>query len=36
LDQALASYVVDEAAAAKFQSQGFGQPITINPEIFFR
>ncbi len=30
------AYVVNEAAAANLQSQGFGLPITINPEMFFR
>ena len=30
------AYAVDEAAEANLQSQGFGLPITINPEMFFR
>jgi hypothetical protein len=30
------AYVVDEAAAANLQSHGFGLPVTINPEMFFR
>jgi hypothetical protein len=30
------AYAVDEAAAGNLQSQGFGLPITINPEMFFR
>jgi hypothetical protein len=30
------AFVVDEAAAANLQSLGFGLPITINPEMFFR
>jgi len=30
------AYVVDEAAAANLQSQGFGLPININAETFFR
>ena len=30
------AYAVDESAAGNLQSQGFGLPITINPEMFFR
>ena len=30
------AYAVNEAAAANLKSQGFGLPITFNPEMFFR
>lgn len=30
------AYAVDETAAVNLQSQGFGLPITISPQMFFR